>query len=442
MKPSAEQKRQTAWQIMRSALQAVDPEVAVNTYFEQNPALVTQVQQSPGKLYVVGAGKASAPMAVAIEAIFGQKISDGRVIVKCGHELPLPAESTISLMTAAHPVPDQAGLTATRHLMDMLQQTQADDTILCLMSGGGSALLTQPAEGLTLTDLQQTNQCLLGAGVPIHHINGIRKHLSAVKGGRLAELAAPATLYSLILSDVVGDSLAVIASGPTVPDPTNFDDAWRIVEQYQLRDQLPPAVVTHLQAGCAGMIPDTPKPNNPIFANSHPAIIGSNRIAAQAAVQSAQALGFEAQLLTTYVEGEAREVAQVMAGLAKGLARDESTIKRPACLVLGGETTVTIRGDGLGGRNQEMALAAAITLQGWPNILIACLGTDGNDGPTPAAGAFADGETVAQAERLGLHAVEQLNRNNAYNFFNAIDDLIITGPTNTNVNDLIIILVW
>ncbi|MDM8528288.1 glycerate kinase [Anaerolineales bacterium HSG24] len=442
MKPSAKHKRQIAWNIMRPALQAVDPETAINTYFDENPALVEQIQDGTGNLYVIGAGKASAPMAVAVQTIFGSKIKAGRVIVKYGHTQPLPAESTISLIEAAHPVPDQAGLDATRDLTTMLQHTQAEDTVLCLISGGGSALFTQPADGLTLADLQQTNQILLGAGVPIQQINSIRKHLSAIKGGRLAELIAPATLYSLILSDVVGDPLAVIASGPTVPDPTRFADAWRIVEQYQLRHQLPATVVAHLQAGCTGTISDTPKPDNPIFANSHTAIIGSNRIAAQAAVSAAQNMGFEAQLLTTFVEGEAREVAQVMAGLAKGLARDESSMQRPACLILGGETTVTIQGDGLGGRNQEMALAVAIALQGWPNVLIACLGTDGNDGPTPAAGAFADGETVIQATRLGLDAIEYLRYNNAYNFFNALDDLIITGPTNTNVNDLIIILVW
>jgi hydroxypyruvate reductase len=302
--------------------------------------------------------------------------------------------------------------------------------------------LALPAEGLDLKDLQATTSHLLAAGATINEINTIRKHLSAVKGGGLARMAAPASIHALILSDVVGDPLEVIASGPTVPDPTTFADAWAIVEHYQLQDALPEPVRRRLRAGCAGDVPDTPKKGDPIFERVNNAVIGSNRIAAQAVVKAAEAAGFRAQLLTTFVEGEAREVARVVAGLAKGLARNEGTLKRPACLVLGGETTVTLRGDGKGGRNQEMALAAAIALNGWPDILIVCLGTDGTDGPTDAAGALADGATVSRAQALGLEAVKFLGRNDSYNFFAALNDLIITGPTNTNVNDLILILAW
>jgi hydroxypyruvate reductase len=282
----------------------------------------------------------------------------------------------------------------------------------------------------------------LAAGATINQINTIRKHLSAVKGGGLARIAAPASVQALILSDVVGDPLEVIGSGPTVPDPTTFADAWTIVEQFQLQETLPKSVTLRLQAGCNGEIADTPKPGDPIFERVNNAIIGSNRIAAQAAVEAARSAGFEAHLLTTFVEGEAREVARVAAGLAKGVARAEGSIKRPACLVLGGETTVTLKGDGQGGRNQEMALAAAIALDGWPNSLIACLGTDGSDGPTDAAGAFADGNTASRARALGLDAIKFLANNDSYHFFAALDDLIITGPTNTNVNDLCLILVW
>jgi glycerate 2-kinase len=311
-----------------------------------------------------------------------------------------------------------------------------------LISGGGSALLTLPAEGLELSDLQVMTECLLAAGATINELNTIRKHLSAVKGGQLARMAAPATVYTLILSDVVGDPLEVIASGPTVPDPTTFDDAWTIVKQYQLEDSLPVAVSQRLQAGCAGDVLDTPKPGASIFERVHNAIIGSNRISARAAVEAAQVAGFETQLLSTYIEGEAREVGKVMAGLAKGLVSGEGPISPPACLVAGGETTVTLRGDGQGGRNQEMALAAAIALQGWRRTLITCLGTDGTDGPTDAAGAFASGDTVERAQAKGFDAVKYLKRNDAYNFFAPLGDLIVTGPTQTNVNDLTLVFAW
>jgi hydroxypyruvate reductase len=293
-----------------------------------------------------------------------------------------------------------------------------------------------------LADLQATTEALLAAGVTINGVNTIRKHLSAVKGGQLARLAAPASVYSLILSDVVGDPLEVIASGPTVPDPTTFADTWAIIEQFQLQTALPAAVVERLLAGCAGELPDTPKPGDPLFERVHNVIIGNNRLAAEAAVKAAEAAGYAGQVLTTFMEGEAREVGRVAAALAKGLARDESPLVRPACLVLGGETTVTLRGKGRGGRNQEMALAAALALAGWPDLLITCFGTDGSDGPTDAAGAFADGQTVARAQAAGLAPVEYLSHNDAYNFFATLDDLIITGPTNTNVNDLTFILAW
>jgi hydroxypyruvate reductase len=300
-------------------------------------------------------------------------------------------------------------------------------------------LLTLPVEGLTLADLQDTTNSLLAAGSIINEINTIRKHLSAIKGGGLAKMAAPARVFTLILSDVVGDPLEVIASGPTVPDPSTFANSWAIVEQYQLEQKLPQPVVERLTAGLNGQIPDTPKPNNPLFLQVHNAVIGSNRIAAQAAVDAAQAAGYNAQLLSTFVEGEAREVARVVAGLAKGLARDEGALMRPACLVLGGETTVTIRGKGKGGRNQEMALAAGLALANWPDVFVVCLGTDGTDGPTDAAGGFADGTTVARAQALDMDPWSYLQDNDSYHILAALDDLIITGPTNTNVNDITLI---
>lgn len=384
-------------------------------------------------------------MSVAISDLFPDKITKGVVTVKYDHtgqalEDLIASGSPIQIREAGHPVPDQAGLQAAQEIASLLEQATTDDTVICLVSGGGSALLTLPADGLTLADLQATTSALLAAGGTINEVNTIRKHLSAIKGGQLTRWAAPARVYTMILSDVVGDPLEVIASGPTVPDPTTFVDVWAIIEQYNLSDKLPEAVVKRLQAGLAGDIADTPKPGEAMFEGVVNAFIGSNRIAAQAAVSAAQAAGFETHLLSTFVEGEAREVARVVAGLAKGLARDEGNFNRPACLIFGGETTVTLKGDGKGGRNQEMALAAAIALAGWSDILVVCLGTDGTDGPTDAAGAIADGTTVARAEVLGLDALDYLGRNDSYHFFKALDDLILTGPTNTNVNDLTIIL--
>ena len=443
---SISHQRQLAWQIMQAALKAVNPAAAVKAHFKANPLLIARIRATSGRVLVVGAGKAGAPMAAAVSEIFGDKIAVGCVIVKYGHVDPAVQvrvqKSNIKIVEAGHPVPDQAGLTAAAEITALLKEAGPHDTVLCLISGGGSALLTLPAAGLTLNDLQATTQSLLAAGAAISQVNTLRKHLSAVKGGRLAQLAAPAPVYTFILSDVVGDPLPVIASGPTVPDPTTFADAWAVVEQFQLADALPPAVARHLRAGLAGEIEDTPKPGDLLFRRVQHSIIGSNRLAAQAAAETAQSLGFNAQLLTTFLEGEAREVGRVLAGLAKGLARDEGGHVRPACLVLGGETTVTIKGNGKGGRNQEMALAAAIALAGWPDTMVVCLGTDGTDGPTDAAGAMADGATVARAQAKGLDPLDYLARNDAYHFFAALDDLIVTGPTQTNVNDLALVLAW
>lgn len=434
--------RQTAWRIMQAALDAVDPKAAIANHLQAHPNVLDQIRASTGRVIVVGAGKAGAPMAEAIVDALGDKITAGHVVVKYGHAETLSEalqQSPIQVVEAGHPVPDQAGMDAAQTIAHLLDSATADDVVICLISGGGSALLTLPVPVLNLDDLQATTKSLLAAGASINQVNTIRKHLSQVKGGQLAQRAAPAFTYSLILSDVVGDPLEIIASGPTVPDPSTFSDAWAIVAQYKLQDDLPAAVTQYLQSDTS---PETPKADDPLFNRVHNIIVGSNRLAAQAAVQTAQADGFDARLLTTFVEGEAREVGKVFAGLAKGLVYDEGLASRPACLVAGGETTVTLRGSGQGGRNQEMALAAAIALAGWSNVMLACLGTDGTDGPTNAAGAFADGETLSRAQVLGLDALDYLQRNDAYNFFAPLDDLLLTGPTQTNVNDLIIVLAW
>jgi hydroxypyruvate reductase len=374
-------------------------------------------------------------------------VSGGLAIVKHGHGLEDPgATGSIEIVEAGHPVPDEAGLEGARRITHLLRGATGRDLVLCLISGGGSALMTSPVPGISLRDLQILTGILLRCGATINEINTIRKHISQLKGGQLAQLASPAPVVSLILSDVVGDPLEVIASGPSVPDPTTFGDAWSILERYAIVEEVPASITRHLRAGVEGRVAETPKPGDPLFDRVQNVIVGSNRLAAQAAALEAQRLGFDTILLSTFVEGEAREVGKMVAGLAKGLVRGEAVhpagnpLALPVCFIVGGETTVTLRGDGKGGRNQELALASAISLDGWDRVLIASLATDGTDGPTDAAGAFADGGTLARASRLGLDAEAYLNRNDAFHFFQELGDLLITGPTKTNVNDLILVL--
>jgi len=436
--------------LSRAALAAVEPAAAVRRALRREGDTLFVAGRrydlsAYRRLFVVGGGKAAAPMAAATAALLGDRLAGGLVITKYGHTLKDEARlvpDQIQLLEAGHPVPDEAGLRGAERLAALLDGAQADDLVICLISGGGSALLTLPQPGIGLDDLRGLTDALLRCGATIVEINAVRKHLSRLKGGGLARLAAPATVIALILSDVVGDPLDVIASGPTSPDPTTFADAWAILERYDLITSLPRPIVEHLQAGLAGRVPETPKPGDPLFGHVHNVVIGSNALAAQAAVARARELGFATLLLSTFVEGEAREVARVAAALAKDMARNGRPLSPPACLILGGETTVTVRGSGRGGRNQELALAAAIALDGWPRVLVATLATDGNDGPTDAAGAIATGETVAQGRALGLDARAYLANNDAYTYFDRLGGLIRTGPTNTNVNDLLMILAY
>jgi hydroxypyruvate reductase len=330
----------------------------------------------------------------------------------------------------------------TKQIAQALQGLTERDLVICVISGGGSALMSLPAEGITLADIQALTDLLLRSGATINEMNTVRKHLSAIKGGGLARLAQPARLIALLLSDVVGNPLDVIASGPTVPDTTTFQDAWEVLERYNLLDKAPQPVIERLSAGREGRVAETPKPGDPIFDRVQTLVVGSNDIAATRAVRLAQEEGLNALLLTTYLEGEAREVAKVAAAFAKEMAKSDRPLPRPACLVAGGETTVTIRGQGKGGRNQELALAAALALDGWENVLVATLATDGTDGPTDGAGAVVDGGTVARARQQGLDAEAYLRNNDSYHFFKATGELTVTGPTNTNVNDLLFIMAF
>jgi hydroxypyruvate reductase len=389
-------------------------------------------------VYVVGAGKAGATMAQGLEEVLGERLRGGVVTVKYGHLAPV---SRVTILEAAHPVPDAAGMQGAEALLQVAQQAGADDLVLCLLSGGGSALLPAPSPGITLAEKQQVTGLLLECGASIDEINAIRKHLSRLKGGQLARLVWPATLITLMLSDVVGDRLDVIASGPTVPDPTTYHDCLEIISRYDLLPRLPVSVRGHLQRGQAGELAETPKATDPAFVGSQTVLIGSNRMALQAACAEAQARGYKTLLLSSSLQGETRHIARMHAAIGREIQQSGAPLAPPACVITGGETTVTLRGDGLGGRNQEFALAAALDIAGLESVVVLSAGTDGTDGPTPAAGALADGSTVARAQALGLAPQICLRRNDSYHFFHALDDLFITGPTGTNVMDMHILLV-
>ncbi|HLH21536.1 MAG TPA: DUF4147 domain-containing protein [Chloroflexota bacterium] len=436
-----DEQRQIARDVFAAALAAVAPDAAISRHLRREGARLL-VDDAPydlasyRRLRVIGAGKASGAMAAAVEPLLGDRLDQGLVVVKDGYAVPT---ARITLREAGHPVPDARGLAATAEALALVRDLGADDLLLVLLSGGGSALLAQPVPGVDLAALQATTDLLLRAGAAIREVNTVRKHLSLVKGGGLARLAAPATVLVLVLSDVLGDPLDVIASGPFAPDPTTFADAAAVLTRHDLWDRVPASVAAHLRAGLAGEAAETPKPGDPAFARVRHAVIGSNGLAAEAAAARACALGLHTLLLSTYVEGEAREVGRVLGALARELAHHGRPLPRPACLVLGGETTVTVRGAGLGGRNQEVALGALPDLAGLADVLVLSAATDGGDGPTDAAGAWADGTSLARATALGLDPLDYLARNDAYHFFAALDDLLRTGPTLTNVNDLMFV---
>ncbi|MEQ9618217.1 MAG: glycerate kinase [Deltaproteobacteria bacterium] len=435
--------RDDAVSIFHAGLKAVDPVNAVKAHLRrEDETLILQGREYDlpafENVYVVGMGKAAASMAKAVEDILGDRLTAGVVNVKYGHTVPL---GTIKVNEAGHPVPDEGGIRGTREIIDLLEKTGKNDLVICLISGGGSALLPFPAEGLTLEDKQHLTKSLLECGASIHEINALRKQVSQVKGGRLARLAHPSTMISLILSDVIGDDLDVIASGPTVPDTHTFHDCRQILGKYRLEGKVPESLVNYIERGCRGEMEETPKPDDPIFHSTHNAIVGSNILAVQAAKEKAIELGYNSLVLSTFIHGETEEVAKVHTAIAKEIISSGNPVQRPACIVSGGETTVTIEGKGAGGRNQEFVLAAAIDIDGIDDVVVLSAGTDGNDGPTDAAGALADGTTVRRARELELNAYEHLCENNSYYFFKPLNDLLITGPTNTNVMDLRLVLV-
>ena len=460
--------------IAAAAIDAVEPGAAVARYIHRTDDQlrigdsiysITDIN----RIFIVAAGKASIPMAKSLFKILGNDMYGGVVLTKPGsvstsswaierinnyHKSPhafsptsasniaLQADQAIQIIEAGHPIPDENGMEGARLITDLLQSTTPQDLVIILISGGASAMLVLPVEGITLADIQNLTGVLLACGANIYEINTIRKHIEQLKGGQLARIASPARIVGLILSDVVGDSLEVIGSGPTVADTTTYRDAFAILERYDIVEQIPQSILHHLQRGICGEVPETPKQGDPIFSNVHNQVIGSNQQAADAALSQAKAEGFNSLILTTSLQGEARQAGAWLASIVRQLALHDQPIPRPACLIVGGETTVTVRGNGLGGRNQELALAAVIELVGIPNVVLVAFSTDGSDGPCDAAGAVVTGESLQQAQNRGMDPADYLARNDAYHFFEPLGDLLKSGPTLTNVNDLILLFAY
>ncbi|HUS08038.1 MAG TPA: glycerate kinase [Bryobacteraceae bacterium] len=429
--------------MFRAALDAAGPAAAVLRHVRvQDDVLLVGKRKYPLKsfrnVYVIGAGKAGAAMAQAVEKLLGKRITAGYLNVKYGHTARL---RHIRLNECGHPVPDDNGVKGAQEIAGLAANAGAGDLVICLVSGGASALLPFPAEPITLAEKQETTRLLLRSGANIAEMNAVRKHISGIKGGRLAALASPATLVSLLLSDVIGNDIAVIGSGITAPDPATFGDALGVLTKYDLTGSVPPAVRSRLTEGAAGRIPETPKEGHPAFQKTQNLIVGSNDLALEAASGAARKMGFRTMILSSLIEGETREVAKVHAAIAKEILRAGRPLRAPACVISGGETTVTIRGEGLGGRNQEFALAAALEIQGLKGVAILSGGTDGSDGPTDAAGAVVDGSSVQDGSKQGLDARAFLQNNDSYHYLDPIGRLIRTGPTNTNVMDVRLVLV-
>jgi len=389
------------------------------------------------RVLIIGGGKAAAGMALEIERILDGWITGGSVNIPT-YTKPWPKSKKIKFNPASHPVPSGDGVRGVKNMLRLVGQPSEDDLVICLISGGGSAIMPLPSTGVLLSDKQKTTNLLLKSGAKIDEINAVRKHLSDFKGGRLAEKLHPATVLSLIISDVVGDKLESIASGPTVPDDTTYADAYTILQEHGLWRTVPSSVRKRIQKGKEGKLPDTPKKSSRIFKRVHNVLVGTNEESCQAAAEVLKKRGYHSLILSTRLHGEAREVGKVLASICADIHENQHPVAPRAALVAGGETTVTVHGKGRGGRNQELVLSAALSIRGNPGILVSSIGTDGVDGPTKAAGAVADGNTVERGLRVHMDPDSYLRENNSYRFFERLNDLVITGPTGTNVNDIFI----
>jgi glycerate 2-kinase len=441
--PQTQILREDATAIFGAALAAANASDAVKRHL-----LRTEVQLRVGKarfaltrmnrVVVVAVGKAAAPMAEVIEQRIGDKFTRGLVVTKHGHAAAYSGNCEV--IESGHPIPDEDGLRAGHAVLALVDDLTSKDLLVVAVSGGASSLLCAPVEGVSLAAKQRTTDLLLRAGADIYELNSVRKHLSMLKGGNLAARAYPATVLSLLLSDVVGDPLDVIGSGLTAPDRSTFAQALKVLAARSVLEQVPAEVREHLEKGACGEMIETPKPGDGLFENVTNAVVGNSRQALEAAAEEAKRRGYRPLILSSRFQGEAREVARLHAEILWETVLSGHPVRPPVCILSGGETTVTVRGKGKGGRNQEFALAAALALGGAPNIMCLFGGTDGTDGPTDAAGAFVSGETMVRATKLGLNAADYLVRNDSYPFFDALGDLFKTGPTGTNVMDVNLML--
>ena len=435
--------REDARSIFLAGIKAVQGQEAVLRHCRRHGnrlqvADVTVDLDGIGSIVVVGAGKATASMAMAVETLMGDRISEGVIAIPYGHREPL---ARIRQMKAGHPIPDENGVAAACAILETVIRAKEGDLIICLISGGGSALMPLPAESIRLFDKQETSRLLIQCGASIHEINTVRKHLSAVKGGRLAQAAFPARMLTLVVSDVVGDDLDVIASGPTVADRSTYRDARRIVERYDLLDKLPGAVIEHIDAGCKGLVPETPKPGEPWFERVETRIVASNIEALLAAEAQAQEKEYHPLVLSSRFSGDTGAAAAFHLAILEEIISSGKPICPPACILSGGETTVVVRGGGFGGRNQEFVLHTVGHLPEDRPVVCFSAGTDGRDGPTDAAGAVADSTSLERARKLDLDPEAYLAGNDSFTFFSRLGDGVITGATGTNVMDIRLILV-
>jgi len=432
--------------IWTAALLAVDPDAAVAKFVKRRGAILTIRGHSfnmreAGNIWVIGAGKAVAPMGQSLERVLGSYLSGGLLVTKYGHSLPL---ERLEIMEAGHPLPDRNGVLAGDRISELVDTRMGDgDLVFCLLSGGGSSLLVAPASGITWEDKQKCTQLLLRSGATIHEMNAVRKHLSKLKGGGLARLLASTPTVSLILSDVVGDDLDTIASGPMVPDSTTFAECLEIFKRLKIAGKMPHSIRKRFAEGIGGGIPDTPKSGNPIFRNKLNLIIGSNSQACSAAAGEAKRRGYKTMVISSRIEGDTREAALFHLSMVREIVFEGRPLARPACIISGGETTVRVTGKGLGGRNMEFSMCCTRPLSRLSSpCAVASLGTDGTDGPTDAAGAIADNQTLARSLECGDRFLENcIENNDSYRFFQRLGDLIMTGPTRTNVMDLHIFLI-
>lgn len=435
--------REKAKSIFFASLKGADPKLCVKRFLMVKNGYILagdlrKKLNEINKILVVGAGKASALMAQATEEVLGDEIDSGAVVSKTGYQAPL---KKIKLYFGGHPYPDENGVKGTQMIIETVSEAGENDLVISLFSGGGSSLLVSPFDGISLEDKKRITRLLLECGANIDEINTIRKHISKVKGGRLTKLAYPAQIVSLILSDVIGDRLDSIASGPTVPDPTTFKDCLEVLFKYKLMDKIPKSIKVFLENNQNKKDCETLKPGDLVFEKVKNIIVGSNLSALKEAQRKAKELDFNTLMLSSTISGDTRKAALEHAELARRIKVEKKIVPPPACVISGGETTVEVKGKGLGGRNQEFVLVSAIEIDGLKNVVIASLNTDGTDGPTDAAGAICDGFTVSRAKKKNLDPKEYLDQNDSYHFFQQLGDLIKTGPTNTNVMDIHIILV-